>query len=66
MNVYINTMFFCSITNLKYWGHSEQIIRKTLNLLNDLTLTYSLIRKLVKLEEIQFMLNNHTVFIRTY
>jgi exportin-7 len=49
------------ITNLKFWGNSEQIIRKTLNLLNDLTLTYSLIRRLVKLEEIQFMLTNHTV-----
>uniref|UniRef100_A0A336LE22 CSON010006 protein n=1 Tax=Culicoides sonorensis TaxID=179676 RepID=A0A336LE22_CULSO len=48
------------ITNLKYWGHSEQIIRRTLNLLNDLTLTYSLVRRLIKLEEIQFMLNNHT------
>lgn len=49
------------ITNLKFWGNSEQIIRKTLNLLNDLTLTYSLIRRLVKLDEIQFMLANHTV-----
>lgn len=49
------------ITNLKYWGNSESIIRKTLNLLNDLTLTYSLIRRLVKLDEIQFMLANHTV-----
>lgn len=49
------------ITNLKYWGNSELIIRKTLNLLNDLTLTYSLIRRLVKLDEIQFMLANHTV-----
>lgn len=48
------------ITNLKFWGHSEQIIRRTLNLLNDLTLTYSLVRRLIKLEEIQFMLNNHT------
>jgi len=49
------------ITNLKFWGNSEQIIRKTLNLLNDLTLTYSLIRRLIKLEEIQFLLANHTV-----
>jgi hypothetical protein len=55
-------MFFAfSITNLKYWGHSEQIMRKSLNLLNDLTLTFSLIRRLIKLEEIQFMLSNHTV-----
>lgn len=36
-------------------------MRKTLNLLNDLTLTFSLIRRLVKLDEIQFILTNHTV-----
>lgn len=50
-----------SITNLKYWGRSEIIIRKTLNLLNELSVSYSWVRKLVKLEEIQFLLNNHTV-----
>ncbi|KAH0956372.1 hypothetical protein HN011_009423 [Eciton burchellii] len=48
------------ITNLKYWGRSEQIISKTLLLLNDLSVGYSCVRKLVKLEEVQFMLNNHT------
>ncbi|XP_026472261.1 exportin-7 isoform X1 [Ctenocephalides felis] len=48
------------ITNLKYWGRSEQIISKTLNLLNDLSVGYSCARKLVKLEEVQFILNNHT------
>lgn len=51
------------ITNLKYWGRSEQIISKTLQLLNDLSIGYSCVRKLVKLEEVQFMLNNHTVCI---
>lgn len=54
------------ITNLKFWGNSESIIRKTLNLLNDLTLTYSLIRRLVKLDEIQFMLANHTVSVEFF
>ncbi|XP_056631619.1 exportin-7 isoform X1 [Diorhabda sublineata] len=48
------------ITNLKYWGRSEQIISKTLILLNDLSVGYSCVRKLVKLDEVQFMLNNHT------
>lgn len=48
------------ITNLKYWSSSEQIITKTLQLLNDLSVGYSSVRKLVKLEEVQFMLNNHT------
>lgn len=50
-----------SITNLKFWGRSELIIRKTLNLLNELSVSYSWVRKLVKLDEIQFLLNNHTV-----
>ncbi|XP_033327683.2 ran-binding protein 16 isoform X1 [Megalopta genalis] len=48
------------ITNLKYWGRSEQIISKTLHSLNDLSVGFSCVRKLVKLEEVQFMLNNHT------
>jgi len=48
------------ITNLKYWGGSEQITSKTLHLLNDLSVGYSSVRKLVKLEEVQFLLNNHT------
>ncbi|BFZ02054.1 hypothetical protein BsWGS_05093 [Bradybaena similaris] len=48
------------ITNLKYWGHSEQIIAKTLQLLNDLSVGYSSVRKLVKLEAVQFLLNSHT------
>lgn len=56
--VYNRTFF--RITNLKYWGRSEQTISKTLQLLNDLSVGYSCVRKLVKLEEVQFMLNNHT------
>ncbi|XP_018901722.1 exportin-7 isoform X2 [Bemisia tabaci] len=48
------------ITNLKYWSRSEQVISKTLQLLSDLSVGYSCVRKLVKLEEVQFMLNNHT------
>ncbi|KAH3785626.1 hypothetical protein DPMN_163719 [Dreissena polymorpha] len=50
-----------SITNLKFWGRSEQIITKTLQLLSDLSVGYSSVRKLVKLEAVQFMLNSHTV-----
>jgi len=49
------------ITNLKYWGRSELIITRTLQLLSDLSVGYSSVRKLIKLEAIQFMLNNHTV-----
>ncbi|CAH1259314.1 XPO7 [Branchiostoma lanceolatum] len=48
------------ITNLKYWGSSEAIISRTLQLLSDLSVGYSSVRKLVKLEAVQFVLNNHT------
>lgn len=48
------------ITNLKYWGNSEQIISKTLQLLSDLSVGYGTVRKLVKLEEVGFLLSNHT------
>ncbi|XP_035214477.1 exportin-7-like isoform X2 [Stegodyphus dumicola] len=48
------------LTNLKYWSRSEQIINRTLQLLSDLSVGYTSVRKLVKLEEVQFMLNNHT------
>ncbi|XP_071792798.1 exportin-7-like [Asterias amurensis] len=48
------------ITNLKYWGRSEPIIAKTLQLLSDLSIGYSSVRKLVKLDAVQFMLRNHT------
>ncbi|XP_028165254.1 exportin-7-B isoform X13 [Ostrinia furnacalis] len=48
------------ITNLKYWGGSEQIIAKTLGLLSDLSGGYSCVRKLVKLDETQLMLTHHT------
>ena len=53
--------FIYSITNLKYWSNSEIIISKTLQILNDLSVGYSSVRKLVKLEEVQFILSNHTV-----
>ncbi|NWW45328.1 XPO7 protein, partial [Pedionomus torquatus] len=49
------------ITNLKYWGRCEPITSKTLQLLNDLSIGYPFVRKLVKLSAVQFMLNNHTV-----
>ncbi|CAL4067523.1 unnamed protein product, partial [Meganyctiphanes norvegica] len=48
------------ITNLKYWGHCEAILTRTLTLLSDLSISYNSVRKLVKLDEVQFILNNHT------
>ena len=54
------------ITNLKYWSHRDPIVVKTLLLLNELCVGYSSVRKLVKLEEVQFILQNHTVnFLNT-
>lgn len=47
------------ITNLKYWSNSETIINKTLQILNDLSVGYTSVRKLVKLEEVQFILGWH-------
>merc|ERR1712115_36629 len=48
------------ITNLKYWGACELIISKTLQLLSDLSVGYGTVRKLVKLEEVGFLLSHHT------
>lgn len=50
-----------SITNLKYWSNCEEIVYETLNLLNDLSIGYSAVKKLVALQETSFLLNNHTV-----
>ena len=54
-------LLYYSITNLKYWTRSERIINKTLGLLNDLSVGYSSVRKLMKLDSIHFILANHTV-----
>lgn len=46
---------------MKYWGSSETITSKTLQLLSDLSVGYSSVRKLIKLDAVQFILDNHTV-----
>ena len=51
------------IGNRKYWGVCELIkteLSKTLQLLSDLSVGYGTVRKLVKLEEVGFLLSNHT------
>uniref|UniRef100_F1KSW2 Exportin-7 n=1 Tax=Ascaris suum TaxID=6253 RepID=F1KSW2_ASCSU len=48
------------ITNLKYWAREEKLIDQTLNLLNELSLGYTAARRLVRLPDIQLLLNNHT------
>nr|CAB3267798.1 exportin-7-A-like [Phallusia mammillata] len=46
------------ITNLKYWSHSDEIVKGTLHLLGDLSVGFSSVRKLVKLDAVQFLLEN--------
>lgn len=48
------------LTNLKVWSSNSVILCQTLQLLNDLSLTYSGLRKLAKLDAVQFLLNNHS------
>uniref|UniRef100_A0A1I8FZR5 Importin N-terminal domain-containing protein n=1 Tax=Macrostomum lignano TaxID=282301 RepID=A0A1I8FZR5_9PLAT len=48
------------IANLKFWSHHETIIGRTLALLSDLSAGYSAVRKLVRLESVQFVLANHS------
>ncbi|NXK73058.1 RBP17 protein, partial [Amazona guildingii] len=48
------------VTNLKYWGRCEPVISRTLQFLNDLSVGYLLLKKLVKIEAVTFMLQNHT------
>ncbi|KAM4653602.1 LOW QUALITY PROTEIN: ran-binding protein 17 [Amazona ochrocephala] len=52
------------VTNLKYWGRCEPVISRTLQFPNDLSVGYPLhcllLKKLVKIEAVTFMLQNHT------
>ncbi|KFZ68038.1 Ran-binding protein 17, partial [Podiceps cristatus] len=57
------------VTNLKYRGRCEPVISRTLQFLNDLSVGYPfyciwhnifLLKKLVKIEAVKFMLQNHT------
>ncbi|VDO87083.1 unnamed protein product [Haemonchus placei] len=48
------------LTNLKYWATNEQILELSLSLLKDLSLGYTAVRKLFRLQEVQLLLSNHT------
>ncbi|XP_038628382.1 ran-binding protein 17 isoform X2 [Tachyglossus aculeatus] len=48
------------VTNLKFWGRCEPVIARTLQFLNDLSVGYILLKKLVKIDAVKFMLQNHT------
>lgn len=58
--MWLNVVTSKLITNLKYWTKSEKIISKSLALFNDLSVGYSSVRKLMKLDSIHFLLANHT------
>eukprot|EP00041_Stephanoeca_diplocostata_P027991 m.781345 g.781345 ORF g.781345 m.781345 type:complete len:685 (-) comp23285_c2_seq50:1625-3679(-) len=47
-------------TNLKCYSRSDLIISKTLQLLSDLCLGYTSLRRLIKSDRIKFILENHT------
>lgn len=48
------------ITNLNCWSSSEPIIKSTLSILNELSLGFTSLTKIADLEEVKFMLSNHT------
>ncbi|KAI1719305.1 exportin-7-B [Ditylenchus destructor] len=50
------------ITNLKFWGHHDRLLAATLGLLGDLTVGFANVRRLLKTEEIQLLLKNHSTF----
>ncbi|XP_060053132.1 ran-binding protein 17 isoform X6 [Erinaceus europaeus] len=59
-NHVLETFMTKIVTNLKYWGRSEPVISRTLQFLNDLSVGYILLKKLVKIDAVKFMLKNHT------
>lgn len=50
------------LSNLRYWSAHEAVLQPTLAFLGELASGYSAMRKLLRLEDIQFMMMNHTVF----
>ncbi|XP_009983806.1 PREDICTED: ran-binding protein 17-like, partial [Tauraco erythrolophus] len=59
-NRVLETFMTKIVTNLKYRGRCEPVISRTLQFLNDLSVGYSLLKKLVKIKAVKFMLQNHT------
>nr|XP_034966037.1 ran-binding protein 17 isoform X4 [Zootoca vivipara] len=59
-NQVLETFMTKIVTNLKYWGRCEPVISRTLQFLNDLSVGYIILKKLVKIDAVKFMLQNHT------
>uniref|UniRef100_A0A915CW17 Exportin-7/Ran-binding protein 17 TPR repeats domain-containing protein n=1 Tax=Ditylenchus dipsaci TaxID=166011 RepID=A0A915CW17_9BILA len=48
------------ITNLQYWGKDKKLLSTTLALLDDLTVAFTNVRRLLKTDEIIQLLENHS------
>ncbi|XP_064886178.1 ran-binding protein 17 isoform X2 [Columba livia] len=59
-NQVLETFMTKIVTNLKYQGRCEPVISRTLQFLNDISVGYGLLKRLVKIEAVKFMLQNHT------
>uniref|UniRef100_A0A8C4M0P0 RAN binding protein 17 n=1 Tax=Equus asinus asinus TaxID=83772 RepID=A0A8C4M0P0_EQUAS len=62
-NHVLETFMTKIVTNLKYWGRREAVISRTLQYISPdslTSITYILLKKLVKIDAVKFMLKNHT------
>eukprot|EP00048_Salpingoeca_helianthica_P001319 m.48425 g.48425 ORF g.48425 m.48425 type:complete len:1073 (+) comp11378_c0_seq3:31-3249(+) len=59
-NAILNVFLSKIITNLKMWSSSASIIDRTLRLLGELSQGYTSVRRLIKLETVQVLLEAHT------
>lgn len=48
------------LSNLRYWSGSEAVLEPTLELFGALASSYSAMKKLLQLDDVNFMLINHT------
>ncbi|KAI9028957.1 armadillo-type protein [Phycomyces nitens] len=55
----LNVIMQKIISNLQFWGGNEFVIRRTLELFNDLASGYSALKNLRKLDTTQLILQNH-------
>ncbi|KAL0089123.1 armadillo-type protein [Phycomyces blakesleeanus] len=55
----LNVIMQKIISNLQFWGDNELVIRRTLELFNDLAGGYSALKNLRKLDTTQLILQNH-------
>ena len=49
------------LTNLRYWSKNRDIVDETMQLFNNLSIGYTCVRKMSKLDAVKFMLANHNV-----